>query len=91
MGYSCTGTTCTKLCGNGVVDSVATPAYTEQCDDGGTTSGNGCSSTCTLEPGYACTGAPSICAIDCGDGLIYAPETCDDSNTVVNDGCSATC
>jgi cysteine-rich repeat protein len=35
---------CQPRCGNGVVESG------EQCDDGNTTSGDGCSATCQLEP-----------------------------------------
>jgi cysteine-rich repeat protein len=45
---------CTR-CGNGLKETG------ETCDDGGTSNGNGCSSTCFIEPGYACTGAPSVC------------------------------
>lgn len=33
------------------------PDAGEQCDDGNTTSGDGCSATCTLEPGFSCTDA----------------------------------
>ncbi len=40
---TCTLTTMTDVCGNGA------PEGSEQCDDGGTTSGDGCSSTCTIE------------------------------------------
>ena len=39
---------CRPLCSNGVVDPG------EQCDDGNATSGDGCSATCTLEPGSSC-------------------------------------
>ena len=48
----CRGDVCidapVAICGDGIVDG------TEQCDDGNTTSGDGCSATCTLEPGFAC-------------------------------------
>ena len=77
----------TSRCGDGRTDA----ANGEACDDGGTTSGNGCSATCTVEPGYACTGTPSTCAVVCGDGIRTAPETCDDGFTQAGDGCSATC
>ncbi len=53
----------------------------EGCDDGGTTSGNGCSSTCSVETGWSCTGgegAISTCSVVCGDGLLRASEGCDD-------------
>lgn len=43
-------------CGDGTVS-----AATEGCDDGNTVSGDGCSATCTVETGYLCTGAPSVC------------------------------
>ncbi len=34
----------------------------EQCDDGNTTAGDGCSTSCTVESGYVCTfNNPSIC------------------------------
>ena len=34
----------------------------EQCEDGNTASGDGCSSTCQLEPGYTCTATiPNVC------------------------------
>jgi cysteine-rich repeat protein len=33
----------------------------EQCDDKNTASGDGCSSTCQIEPFYKCTGLPSVC------------------------------
>jgi len=56
-GYVCEGN---ARCGNGV------HASTEQCDDGNTTSGDGCSSTCTIEPAYACGDAePSVCSPVC--------------------------
>ncbi len=66
----------TGACGDGVVDSG------EQCDDGNTVSGDGCSSVCKIET------AGSIC----GDGIVdVATEGCDDGNTVSGDGCSSDC
>lgn len=44
-----------SLCGDGVISG------TETCDDGGTTAGNGCSATCTIETGFVCNGTPSTC------------------------------
>ena len=61
-------------CGNGHVDTG------EQCDDGNTSNGDGCSAGCTHEE------APC-----CGDGHLDAGEECDDGNTSNNDGCSSTC
>ncbi|MBK9031436.1 MAG: DUF4215 domain-containing protein [Myxococcales bacterium] len=63
-------------CGNNVVEAG------EQCDDGNTVSGDGCSATCQTE------GPPPV---DCGDGVLDAGEQCDDGNTAGGDGCSATC
>ncbi len=66
-------------------------ASSEGCDDGGQAAGDGCSPTCTVEPGWSCTGEPSVCTPICGDGLLTGNETCDDGNTSSGDGCSATC
>jgi len=68
-GASCL--TVAGTCGNGIVEP------SEQCDDGNTVSGDGCSATCRLEA--------------CGNGVVDFGETCDDGNTVSGDGCSATC
>ena len=82
-----TSAACTvpAICGDGVVEG------TESCDDGGTAAGDGCDPTCNFEPGYVCTGSPSVCVPDCGDGMIVGAETCDDGGTAAGDGCSATC
>lgn len=50
----------------------------EECDDGGTTPGDGCDENCRREP-------------QCGDGVLDAGESCDDGNTMAGDGCSPTC
>lgn len=42
-------------CGNGAVEGL------EECDDGDPNDGNGCSSTCKVEPGWECSGSPSVC------------------------------
>ncbi|MEZ4401051.1 MAG: DUF4215 domain-containing protein [Kofleriaceae bacterium] len=63
----------------------------EACDQGNTTSGDGCSSTCDIEPGWTCTGTPSVCTPICGDGIRTGAEQCDQGNTTNGDGCSATC
>lgn len=61
------------VCGNNVLEPP------EQCDDGKTTSGNGCDATCKTE--------------FCGDGITQPAlqEQCDDGNTASGDGCDATC
>jgi cysteine-rich repeat protein len=61
------------VCGNGIVEMG------EQCDDGNTVNGDGCSSTCQLEHAV------------CGNGVVETGEQCDDGNTVSGDGCSSTC
>ncbi|NMO18663.1 DUF4215 domain-containing protein [Pyxidicoccus fallax] len=63
----------------------------EECDDGDATSGDGCSVTCAIEPGYACVGEPSVCTQSCGNGTLNPGEECDDGNTTNNDGCNTSC
>jgi cysteine-rich repeat protein len=58
-------------CGNGVVEEG------EDCDDGNTMSGDGCSPSCRFEK--------------CGNGITDPGEKCDDGNTVSGDGCSSDC
>ena len=77
------------LCGDGVVGK------TEECDDGNTTAGDGCSGACTLESGWVCPTAGKACAFQdttvCGDSEVGLNETCDDGNTQNGDGCSSKC
>jgi cysteine-rich repeat protein len=35
----------------------------EACDDGNAIDADGCSGACTVEPGFECGGAPSICTL----------------------------
>jgi len=63
----------TPVCGNGTTETG------EQCDDGNTVSGDGCSSTCQTEGAV------------CGNGTVEAPEECDDGNTVNTDACTNAC
>jgi cysteine-rich repeat protein len=51
----CTNSPTAQVCGNGKVEG------TENCDDGNTINGDGCTGVCTTEQGYQCTGAPSVC------------------------------
>lgn len=62
----------------------------EACDDGNTTAGDGCSASCTIEPGYTCPTPGELC-VGCGDGVLVEGEFCDDDNNVAGDGCSPTC
>jgi cysteine-rich repeat protein len=67
---------CTLVeCGDGLTQG------TEECDDANTSSGDGCSATCTDEPAA------------CGNGVIehFAGEVCDDSDSAAGDGCGSTC
>lgn len=57
------------ICGNFVIEE------TEQCDDGNTNPGDGCSLTCQIEV------PPSAC----GNGAVEANEICDDGNIVTED------
>jgi len=64
----------------------------EACDDGNTASGDGCSATCGMEPGWSCPPAGGRCvAAACGDLIIAGDEECEDGNTVPGDGCSGLC
>ncbi len=67
---------CAELCGDGIQAGV------EECDDGNTIDGDGCSSLCQVI-GVNCTA--------CGDGSTDGPEECDDGNSVNGDGCSDGC
>ena len=59
-------------CGDG------NPNTWEECDDGNTANGDGCSAICVDEL--------------CGDGIVNdASETCDDGGVTDGDGCSASC
>ena len=49
----------------------------EDCDDGNSDDGDGCTSACEH--------------LVCGDGFVRGNEECDDGNTVSGDGCTATC
>jgi cysteine-rich repeat protein len=54
------------FCGDTIIDSG------EECDDGGTASGDGCDSTCQTEG-------------RCGDGEVLPPEECDDGDSLNSD------
>jgi cysteine-rich repeat protein len=66
------GTIPSATCGDGSLGGL------EGCDDGNTTSGDGCSATCADE--------------FCGDVVVNdTTETCDDGNATSGDGCDANC
>ncbi|HEX2690356.1 MAG TPA: DUF4215 domain-containing protein, partial [Kofleriaceae bacterium] len=64
-------------------------------DDGNTAAGDGCSATCTVDPGYTCPTPGMRCTLIafCGDGAINLElnEQCDDGNALSGDGCSSLC
>lgn len=60
-----------ELCGNSMIEPH------EECDDGDTLPGDGCSAICFFEV--------------CGNDYLDPGEECDDSNTVSGDGCSEIC
>lgn len=47
---------CKTICGDGIYVSAS-----EGCDDGNLDSYDGCSSTCTVESSFTCSGSPSAC------------------------------
>ncbi len=70
-GGSDSDATGSSYCGDGVVDAA------EECDDGNLLDGDGCSPVCVAEPGWACTGEPSVCALLCNNGQLDAGEECE--------------
>jgi cysteine-rich repeat protein len=72
-------------CGDGTINTTAG----EICDDGGTADGDGCDVDCLVELGYECTGEPSTCQVDCGDGIVFGGEECDDGGETA--ACDANC
>jgi cysteine-rich repeat protein len=60
------------VCGDGITEPG------EDCDDGNTSNGDGCSSTCDFE-------------INCGDGIKWPGEACDDGDSLNCGSCNADC
>ncbi len=92
-----------KIDSNGeIVEDTTTPPvcgdgqrrYPEECDDGNTDSGDGCSADCSsVESGWICPVPGDLCLplVVCGDRRRDESEACDDGNTDSGDGCSADC
>src|SRR5262249_8728312 len=73
-------------CGDGII------AGNEQCDDGGSKAGDGCSDKCQFEAGYACNEPGKACVPTvCNDGKLEGTEACDDGNNDMGDGCTPNC
>ena len=83
-GFTCTTgsatapSVCTEACGDGLDMGI------NECDDGNTVSGDGCSSVCNIEVGWSC-GEGSMAKFDlcyeiCGDGRHMGEWLCDDGN-----------
>lgn len=91
--YDICTTSCKHLryCGDGYVDPG------EICDDGNTTSGDGCSADCSaFEEGFSCepvNGKTYCTPLSCGNGVTEPDkmESCDDGNRLTGDGCGADC
>jgi cysteine-rich repeat protein len=96
----CVGGGCaTVVCGNAIVE------LGEACDDGNSSSADGCNGTCTSDescgngiielaeqcdpPGPACS--ETCAAIFCGNGIVDPGEVCDDGNLTPLDGCYFDC
>lgn len=80
------GQLCLPKCGDGKKYGY------EQCEDGNTKSGDGCSVSCLIEPGYVCGAVGTACTkAICGQNGKEADEGCDDGNLVYGDGCSGIC
>jgi fibro-slime domain-containing protein len=81
-------TTAAPGCGDGHINQA-----NEECDDGNSLPGDGCSGVCKVEPYHSCPteGQPCLSEIKCGDGILGPGEACDDANEVSGDGCSAKC
>ncbi len=79
------------VCGNGALD------FREECDDGNTLSGDGCSArTCQIEAGWSCSGSPLVCTSDtsmCGNGIVDSAvgEECDYAVSNLGYYCSTSC
>jgi len=70
------GTEPLALCGNGTLDRG------EECDDGNTDYGDGCTHRCFEQEGFSCVsqpGAPSACTARCGDLMVNGSEICDEA------------
>jgi fibro-slime domain-containing protein len=70
-------------CGDGSLTSD------EECDDGNTADGDGCSANCRVEA--TCAAGDPSCTAACGNGVVDSGEGCDDGNLRELDGCNPSC
>lgn len=68
-----------STCGNKILE------WDEECEDGNTKDGDGCSAQCGKES------TTIIQAAICGNKVLESGEQCEDGNILGGDGCSATC
>lgn len=103
-GYRCpeAGKTCEKEANGGEEPGGETPVpkcgdgklgQNEACDDGNNVDGDGCTSDCRVESGFACPSPGDVCERlpRCGDGKLGQEEACDDGNNADGDGCTSDC
>jgi len=69
-----------RVCGDGVTQTPNDAGFNEQCDDGNSVNGDGCSNACQLDGGGSLQ--------ECGNGLVESPEVCDGTNLT---GLGVTC
>jgi fibro-slime domain-containing protein len=77
-------------CGDGEINQ---DDGVEECDDGNSLPGDGCSGACVVENYWECPepGEPCQLTFSCGDSEVNPGEVCDDGNTDDDDGCSSEC
>jgi len=71
-------------CGDGSV------AVSEDCDDGDTNDGDGCSHRCTIEQCYTCAGSPSVCTPVANNTPCDDSEGCTQTDTCQAGTCTGT-
>ena len=90
INYSIEGSHCEEVCGDNYLTF-------HECDDGPDKIADydGCSTLCTIEPGYECLrlafDIPDRCFEICGDGVKQYELECDDGNQDYKDGCTPDC
>ena len=81
MGYynNATSGKCSAKCGDGIYVSAE-----QGCDDNNTDNFDGCSSTCTVETGFDCSGSPSSCFYKQTVTLSLKSQKMENENVVCN-------